>query len=362
MLELDQIVSRAVNAGASDIHLKTSRQPIARVAGRLVALDDDLLSHDQMRNLVQTMLPPHLASRFDDGQELDFSKVFPGAGRFRVNVFLSSGGYTVAMRHVLDNIRKFEELNLPDVIRTITLAPRGIVLVCGTTGSGKSTTLAACIDFINHREARRIITVEDPIEYLFHDHLSVISQREIGLDTETFHLALKFVMRQDPDVIMIGEMRDQESFGAALAASETGHLVFTTLHAADAPQTITRILDMYPRDEHTQILRSLSINLRAVVCQRLVPGIEDERVPATEVLVSNSTVRKLLQQGEIEKIGAAVETGVEDGMHNFNQSIYKLIKAGKITEEDGLAACTNPEALRMNLRGIFLDESRRILS
>lgn len=215
---------------------------------------------------------------------------------------------------------------------------------------------------INNSEKCHIISLEDPIEYIFTDNLSVIEQREVGLDTLSFERALAHVMRQDPDVIMIGEMRDSQSFMAALAASDTGHLVITTLHTTTAYQAVGRVLDFFPAHERDQIRRQLAVNLQAVVCQRLVPAVSGGVVPAVEIMINTPTVRKLMEENRLDKLFAAIETGTEDGMQTFNQSLYKLVKAKLITEENAMAQATNPEALRMNLRGIFLDESRRILS
>ena len=234
--------------------------------------------------------------------------------------------------------------------------------MCGTTGSGKSTTLAAMIQYINTNLNRRIITIEDPIEYVFDDKQSIVSQREVGLDTPSFRSALTNVMRQDPDVILIGEMRDSESFMAALAAAETGHLVFSTLHTGNASQSVNRILDFFPSSEREQIRKSLAATIRAVVCQRLIPAIQGGVVPAVEILVNTGTVRKLIEKNQLETLQAAIETGEDDGMQTFGQHIYHLIKDGVISEEDGMLRTDNPEALKMNLKGIFLSDSRRILS
>jgi twitching motility protein PilT len=283
-------------------------------------------------------------------------------GRFRVNLFRSTGDCTIAMRHVQSRIPTFEELHLPPVMKNIALYQRGIVLATGTTGSGKSTTLAAMINQINETERRRIVTIEDPVEYVFDDRKSAISQREVGLDTVSFHAALKHVLRQDPDVIMIGEMRDAESFMAALTAAETGHLVFSTLHTGSASQALPRILDLFPASERDQLRMALADNVKAVFCQRLIPGLRGGVLPAVEILISNSTVRKLIEKNVLEKLPAAIETGTDDGMQTFNQSIYKMIRNGDISEKHGLEYATNAEALKMNLQGIFLDEARRILS
>ncbi len=359
---LRELLINAVSLGASDVHLKVNQPPTFRVHYYLHPTTNEPLTPETMRELIETMIPMHARRRYEMKHEVDFSLEEAEVGRFRVNIFLSHGMPTVAMRHVKTQIPSFEELHLPKTMGEIAKAPRGIVLAAGTTGSGKSTTLAAMIQHINMTERRRVITIEDPIEYIFNDDQSIISQREVGLDTLSFSAALKHVLRQDPDVIMIGEMRDAGSFMAAIAASETGHLVFSTLHTDTAAQTISRILNFFPFNERDQIRMSLATNLRGVVCQRLIPAIRGGVVPAVEIMLNTPTVRKLVEKNALEKLSAAIETGTEDGMQTFNQAIYTLIKTGMITEEEGMPRAGNPETLKMNLKGIFLDEAHRILS
>jgi twitching motility protein PilT len=308
------------------------------------------------------MLPRHLEARLEREKEVDFSYLDESLGRFRANVFFQRGLLCLALRYVKAHIPSFAELHLPEQIAKIATAERGIVLVTGATGCGKSSTLASMIEHINVNEKCHVITLEDPIEYVFEDKQCIIEQREVGLDTLSFERALVHVMRQDPDVIMIGEMRDSQSFMAALAAADTGHLVMTTLHTTTAYSTIGRVLDFFPAHERDQIRRQIAANMQAVICQRLVPAIAGGVVPAVEIMNNTPTVRKLIEENRVDKLFAAVETGSEDGMQTFNQSLFKLVKAKMITEENALARATNPEALKMNFRGIFLDESRRILA
>ena len=232
----------------------------------------------------------------------------------------------------------------------------------GTTGCGKSTTLAALIEQINLRLRRRIVTIEDPIEYAFTDKLSAITQREVGLDTESFAAALRHVLRQDPDVVLIGEMRDMDSVRTGITAAETGHLIFSTLHSGTAAAAVPRLLDMFPVEEQVQVRMALASNLSAIVCQRLVPTIGGGVIPAAEVMFNTPTVKKLIMKNQLNLLGAAIETGGEHGMQNFNQALFQLIKGGVVSEADGMRFATNPESLQMNLRGIFLDEGRKILS
>jgi len=265
------------------------------------------------------------------------------------------------MRYVKNHVASFEELGLLDQVKAIAESPRGIVLVAGATGSGKSTTLAAMIEHINANFKKHIITLEDPIEFVFEDNQCVIEQREVGLDTGSFHQALKHILRQDPDVIMLGEMRDAISFAAAMSAADTGHLVLSTLHTTTASQSITRILEFFKADEREQVRRQLAATLRGVVCQRMVPTVEGKMMPALEIMINSPLIKKMLEENRLEKLTAAIETGVDDGMLTFNQSLFNLVKAGRITEKEALAKASNPQALEMNFKGIFLNEGGRIV-
>jgi twitching motility protein PilT len=359
---IKDLLAKTVDLEASDVHIKFDQEPYLRHHGRLVESGFEKLSGEDIVAIVDDILPSHLVEDYKREHEADFSHVEEGIGRFRVNVFQAQGAPNIVMRYVKTEAPSFEMLGLPPVLTTFAQVVRGIILMSGTTGSGKSTTLAAIINYMNANERRRIITMEDPVEYLFQDDQCIITQREIGLDTGSFHAGLKHVMRQDPDVIMVGEMRDSTSFMAALAASETGHLVLSTLHAGMAHQSIYRILDFFPATERDQIRMSLAANMYGIVCQRLVPMVGGGVVPAAEVMINTPTIRKLLSKNKIDLLPAGIETGGEDGMQTFNQSIYGLIKSGKISEAEGMKFATNPEALRMNLQGIFLDEGKRILS
>lgn len=334
---------------------------IFRINRQLVAIEAPLPTDEWMQKVVETIVPKHAKRRLEEEREVDFSFYAPGIGRFRTNCFQQRGQYCLAMRFVKTQVPSFEELGLLPIVRKIAESPRGIVLVAGSTGSGKSTTLAAMLEHINSNSRKHIITLEDPIEYVFEDNQSVIEQREIGLDTVSFAHALKHVLRQDPDVIMVGEMRDAISFSAAISAADTGHLVLSTLHTTNASQSVGRILDFFKADEREQVRRQLAGTLQAVICQRMVPTISGSMTPALEILINTGTVRKLLEENRLEKLSAAIETGTEDGMLNFNQALFQLVKDGKVSQKEALGKATNAQALEMNFQGIFLSEGKRIL-
>jgi twitching motility protein PilT len=335
---------------------------IFRINRQLVAIECPFPTEEWLNNVVKQIIPAHLTKRVEQEREADFSYFVPGIGRFRTNLFQQRGQWCLAMRHVKTRVPSFEDLGLLEQIKKIAEAPRGIVLLAGSTGCGKSTTLAAMIEHINANFKKHLVTMEDPIEYVFEDNQCVIEQREVGLDTLSFHHALKHVLRQDPDIIMIGEMRDSISFTSAMSAADTGHLVLSTLHTTNASQSVSRILDFFKADEREQIRRQLSGTLQAVVCQRMVATVAGSMTPALEIMINTPTVKKLIEKNRLDKLAAAIETGVEDGMLNFNQALFNLVKQGKVSEQEALSKATNPQALEMNFKGIFLDEGRRILS
>ena len=357
-----KILKLAVDGGASDIHVKVGTPVILRISRQLIAIECPFPTAEWMANVVKNIVPPHLTERLLADREIDFSYNIPGIGRYRTNLFQQRGEWCLAMRYVKASVPTFEELGLLEQIKAIADSPRGIVLLAGTTGSGKSTTLAAMIEHINAHSKKHIVTLEDPIEYVFEDNQSVIEQREVGLDTQSFHHALKHVLRQDPDIIMVGEMRDALSFTAAMSAADTGHLVLSTLHTTNAAQSVSRILDFFKAEEREQVRRQLVGTLRSVICQRMVGTIDGKMTPALEILINSPTVRKLMEENRLDKLPAAIETGTEDGMISFNQSLFNLVKEGKVTEKEALAKASNPQALEMNFKGIFLDEGRRILN
>ncbi len=356
-----KILKTSAQGGASDIHIKVGTPVIFRISRELVSIECPTPTEQWMNNVIEKITPIHLKKKLEEDREIDFSYYVPDAGRFRTNVFQQRGSWALAMRHVKASVPSFEQLGLLDSIKSIAESPRGIVLVAGSTGSGKSTTLAAMIEHVNANFKKHIITLEDPIEFVFEDNQSVIEQREIGLDTANFYGALKHVLRQDPDIIMLGEMRDAVTFTAAMSAADTGHLVFSTLHTTTAAQSITRILDFFKADEREQIRRQLAGTLRGVICQRMVPTVDGKMTPALEIMTNSPLIKKMLEENRLDKLTAAVETGGDDGMCTFNQSLFNLVKAGRVTEKEALLKASNPQALEMNFKGIFLNEGGRIV-
>ncbi|MSU20038.1 MAG: PilT/PilU family type 4a pilus ATPase [Pedosphaera sp.] len=356
-----RILQTAIDGGASDVHVKVGTPIIFRINRHLVAIESPTPTEAWVNHIVEKIVPRHAQKKLEEEREVDFSYYMPGLGRFRTNLFQQKGQFCLAMRYVKTNVPSFEALGLLPIVKKLAESARGIVLVAGSTGCGKSTTLAAMIEHINSNSKKHIITLEDPIEYVFEDNQSVIEQRELGLDTLSFPHGLRHILRQDPDIIMIGEMRDAISFSASMSAADTGHLVLSTLHTTNAAQSIGRILDFFKADEREQVRRQLAGTLQAVICQRMVNTATGGVTPALEILINTGTVKKLLEENRLDKLPGAIETGNEDGMLSFNQALFQLVKDRKVTEKEALAKATNPQALEMNFKGIFLDEGRRIL-
>ncbi|MDP7293661.1 MAG: PilT/PilU family type 4a pilus ATPase [Verrucomicrobiota bacterium] len=358
-----KILKTAVDGGASDIHIKPDAPVVYRISSQLVETEMTQQPEEQwLQKVIDNIVPEHFKQRLEEDRELDFSYHVPDIGRFRTNCFQHLGKWCLAMRHVVAEVPNIDSLGLPEVIKSIAESHRGIVMVAGTTGCGKSTTLAGMINHINTTQKRHIITLEDPVEYVFEDNNCIIEQREIGLDTPSYTHSLKHIMRQDPDVIMIGEMRDATSFRAAMSAADTGHLVLSTLHTIDAPQSISRMLDFFPADERESVRKQMLGTIRAIIVQRMTVRKDGGVIPAIEIMINTSTVSKLINENRLEKLHAAVETGTDDGMQNFNQSLFQLVKDDIITKEEALEKATNAQALEMNFKGIFLSEGSRILS
>jgi pilus retraction protein PilT len=355
---LQECLKELVAKGATDLHVKSGEYPRIRYRRKLVPLEIFKPTSPFLENLLAQLLTEQQKSAFELSRAVDFAFYSSGLGRFRVNAFYQKGEVAIVMRVVKDKVPNFEHLGLPAVLQKVSLEQRGMILVAGPVGSGKSTTIAAIIDYINSREERSIITIEDPIEYLHSDSKAFISQREIGLDTESFHQALRYVVRQDPDVIVIGEIRDKETFHAAISASETGRLVITTVHGKNVSQALDRILGFYPREQHPAIMGELSYNLKAIISQRLLPRSDGQGlVPTCEILLVNAAAGKVLRESRLDKLQQVMQNGAQEGMQTFNQSLLALFQKQLISREEALAASDNPHTLEMNMKGIFLDEA-----
>ena len=359
-LTLDTILAYAVKYGASDIHLKVPRPPAFRVDGEIRFVGDGKLTQDDMMRFLDSMMTPQQKERFLESGDADMALSVSGVGRFRVNCFKQRSSVGIIIRHIKGKVLDFDSLHLPpESMGRIVQMARGLVLVTGTTGSGKSTTLASLIDKINQTRACHIVSLEDPIEYLHNDKKSSITQREISIDTKDFKTALRAMMREDPDIILIGEMRDMETFQACISAAETGHLVFSTLHTTNAMMTIDRILDLFPPDQHQQVRNQLALQLQALVAQRLVPAADGKgRVPAVEVMFNTPAIASLIRENQIKLLGNAIAGGKEEGMQTFNMSLVNLVRGGLVKQEDAEFNSDNVDELKMNLQGIYLSQSR----
>jgi twitching motility protein PilT len=354
-MNIRTVLDKMIAANASDLHLKAGTAPVVRVDGVLYTLDEPSPSAQELREVVEQLLNEDQRLYFSTHNEIDFAFGVSGLARFRANIFMQRGTPALALRHVPVEVPSLEDLTLPAVVRELAFSPRGLLLVTGRTGSGKSTTLAAMIDAINRVTTRNIITVEDPIEFLHRDRNSFIHQREVGLDTRSFHDGLKYVLRQDPDIILVGEIRDLETMSTSLMAADTGHLVMSTLHTTDVVQTLQRIVSFYPPHQHDELRLSIASNLRAVISQRLIPRKDGAgRVPAVEIMVSTPTVREYIMNPEKTSLlhGVVAEGITQYGMQTFDQSVMALLRSGLISEEEALKNATNPNELSLKLKGI----------
>lgn len=348
---MNELLEATVAEQASDLHLSAGRPPILRIAGRLIPLQTgSLLSGEDIEGLVSSLLSSEQQEKLKKEKEIDFSYQLQETARFRGNAFYQLGNVSAALRLIPRQIRTIEELNLPRIVSQFAKATQGLVLITGPSGHGKSTTLAALINEINHTRADHIISIEDPIEYVFEDDQAVIDQREISKDTQSFASALRATFRQDPDVIMVGEMRDPETISIAITAAETGHLVFATLHTNSAAQTIHRIVDSFPADQQAQIRAQLSASLIGVVSQRLVPSTKGGLVPAVEVMFTTSAVANLIRENKVHELPLVIGTSSEEGMISLNRSLEGLVRAREITLENALGYSLNPRELRSLVR------------
>jgi twitching motility protein PilT len=355
-MHINDLLKVAVASGASDLHLKVGSYPMMRVNGSLVvASEESRLDRADTESMANSIFSPEHLEKFRKAQEVDLAYSVPGLGRFRVNVFQQRGTVGLALRVIPTRIRTVDELGLPPVLKRIASEERGLVLVTGTTGSGKSTTLAALIDYINTTRAAHIMTVEDPIEYLHRDHHSIVNQREVAVDTRTFSHALRSALRQDPDVILVGEMRDFETVETALLAAETGHLVFSTLHTLDATETINRIITVFPPHQQRQVRLQLASVLKAAISQRLLPRADGGgRAVAVEVMVSTAYIRDaIVDKDKTALIHGAIAAGTSQyGMQTFDQSIFGLYQQGLVTLEEALRWASNVDEFKLKVQGI----------
>ncbi len=354
-MKIKSILEAMIASKASDLHLKAGLAPVVRVDGDLTRLDFDKPTPEDMESVAEQILTPKQKEKFMRTKEVDFAFGVSGLARFRANFYVQRGSIAMVFRHVPVKIMSVEELLLPDTIKSLSKRQRGLIFVTGTVGSGKSTTLAAMVKEINETSKKNLITIEDPIEFLHQDKKSIINQREIGSDTKSYHEALKHILRQDPDIILVGEIRDAITMDIALKAADTGHLVLSTLHTVDATQTINRVISFFPPHQHQEIRYLLAATLQAVISQRLIPVKEGKgRAPAVEVMVVTSTIREYIIDPEKSTlIQQAIKEGVTThGMQSFDQSLMKLLTGGVISKEQALKHSSNPHEFELRLRGV----------
>ena len=355
-MHIDELLTAALKANASDLHLKAGNRPVMRVDGTLVPVGDaGALDAAALQSIAATIMTPAHREKLAHTHEVDLAYSVPGLGRFRCNVFYQRSTLGVVLRVIPTRVPSLDELNLPDVLKRIAMEERGLVMVTGTTGSGKSTTLAAMIDFINRHRSAHVMTIEDPIEYLHRDDHCIINQREVGVDTRSFSQALRAALRQDPDVILVGEMRDRETIETVLVAAETGHLVFSTLHTLDAAETVNRIVSVFPPHQQRQVRLQLASIFKATLSQRLIPRADGTgRIPAIEVLVTTAFVRDCLaERDKMHLLHGAIASGTSQyGMHTFDQSIYGHCQRGLVSYEQALRWVSNVDEFKLRVQGI----------
>jgi len=354
-MDITELLRYTVEMGASDLHLKAGNVPYVRVDGQLRPTSFESLTPVESQTFAAQLMPDHKMREFAATNEADFGYTLPGVGRFRVNAFRQRGNVGLAIRRVRAEVPTFEELLLPPVMKELADSSRGLVLLTGPTGTGKTTSIASVIGYINRTRRAHIVTIEDPIEVVHEDDLSIIQQREIGLDTESYGNALRHVIRQDPDVVFIGEIRDPESALSGIQAAETGHLVISTMHTIDATETINRLLDLFPPTQQREVRTSFAGALRGIVSQRLVPRADGKgRVPAVEVMISTGRIyERILDPESTIEIRDVIAEGTYYGMQTFDQALVKMVKDGLINEDDGRRASTTPHDFNLALRGVM---------
>ncbi len=349
-MDIDYFLKLMMDKHASDLFLSTGAPVNMKIEGALVPLGDSKLAPGVVKDIAYRLMSSAQIEEFERELEMNMAVVVQNAGRFRVNVFQQRGEVGMVIRAIRSEIPSIEQLQLPPVLRDVILAPRGLVLLVGSTGAGKSTTLASMIDHRNSTSTGHILTIEDPIEFLHRHKMSIVNQREVGLDTHSYQTALKNAMREAPDVILIGEIRDAETMEAAIAFAETGHICLATLHSNNADQTIERILNFFPEGAHRNVLMNLALNLKAVISQRLVVGTDGRRLPATEVLINTPMIRDLLRRGQVHEIKTAMEESLQEGMQSFDQCLFRLYKEGRIDMEEALKAADSRDGLALKFR------------
>lgn len=356
-MDINELLKLTVSRGASDLHIKVGSPPILRIEGNLVCLSSDQrVSHEDAVKLASSIMTPAQKEAFSKKNDLDFAYSIAGLGRFRCNAFMQRGTIGLVMRTIPTKIPTIEELNLPDILKKLAMEERGLILVTGTTGSGKSTTIASMVDLINAERTVNIVTIEDPIEFLFRDKKGIVNQREVGIDAESFAVAVRQALRQDPDVIVVGEMRDFETVHTAMTAAETGHLVFSTLHTLNATETVNRIISVFPPYQHREIRLQLASILRGVISLRLMPRADGKgRVPAVEVLITTAMIKDcIIEPDKTKLIPDAITQGkLHYGMQTFDQSILDLYSAGLVSYEEALRWVTNPDDFKLKVKGVY---------
>ena len=352
--ELNKFFRAAIKTQASDLHLKVGQPPKLRLYSKLKNTTGEIMTGEIMERLVYEILSPAQKEYFLKNGTIDFAYEIGDEDRFRINIFRQRGVISLAARRVSSNIPPFETLHLPMVIQKIAEGSQGMILVVGPTGCGKTTTIASMINYINHTRSCHIVTIEDPIEYIFKDDKAIVSQREIGIDVKDFDEALRTLMRQDPDIVFVGEMRDSKTVTAGMRASETGHLVFGTMHSANASQAVQRLLDLFPQSERDLTRQTLSLTLRAIISQVLIPSIKEgiDRIPTVEVLLANSTVKKLISEEREGDLPSVIQSCQNEGMQDFTHNLCELVKNGSIDPKDAYHYAPNVEELKMALKGI----------
>ncbi|MDP2629309.1 MAG: PilT/PilU family type 4a pilus ATPase [Candidatus Harrisonbacteria bacterium] len=351
--KLSELLTATAKQGASDLHLGVGKKPTLRVDSKLISLEQEpVVTPETAQGLVSALLSKEQLDYFLKEREYDFSFSHGEGSRFRANVFFQKGYMAAALRLIPSQIRTIEELNLPPILHDFAKLSQGFVLVVGPAGHGKSTTLAAILDEINHSRTDHIITIEDPLEYLFAQDRAIISQREVGGDTKSFNKGLRSVLRQDPDVIMVGEMRDSDSIATAMTAAETGHLVFSTMHTNSASQSVDRIIDSFPEGQQGQVTSQLAATLVGIISQRLIPRINGGLVPAVEIMIVNSAIKNLIREKKAYQLDLVIETNLQEGMMTLNRSLAQLVKQKEITMENAELYSSNPAELRILLEKI----------